>query len=504
MKRLFALLLCIAMLLSGCGTEANPQIGEPDVTTTEATTTTEETTTEATTVTTTEATTTATEPEWVIEPCNEVRYATADLNVRETPKQDGKRISHIDKGDEVTVTGWVDNGWARIKFRDGEYFINGKYLATEKPVVTTAATTATTTVAASSAIPDAETLVKEMGIGWNLGNTLDCVGDWINKSDTKNFETAWGHPVTTEEMIVKIKELGFNTIRIPVSWGEKTDKNFNIDEAWMDRVQEIVDYAYNNGMYVIINSHHDNYFYLPSVENEQSAKKFISKVWGQIAERFKGYDYHLIFESMNEPRLEGTDVEWWYNENDTRCKEAARILNELNQLFVDTVRSKGGYNKDRYLTVTPYCASPDTSTHNDFKLPTDSVKNRLIVSAHAYTPYNLVMGNDSKYVTFGSQQKKEIDNTMKKLYDKFVSKGIPVYIGETGCINKNNPDARYDWAYYFVSKAHECGIPVIVWENSGDGEGTESYGLFNRRTLEIFQVSKPVYNGLMDAVADFK
>ena len=93
---------------------------------------------------------------------------------------------------------------------------------------------------------------------------------------------------------------------------------------------------------------------------------------------------------------------------------------------------------------------------------------------------------------------------MKKLYNTFVSKGIPVYIGETGCINKNNPEARYDWAYYFVSQAHKNNMPCIFWDNSGDGEGTESYGLFNRRKLEIFEVSMPIYNGIMDAVADFK
>ncbi len=181
-RKIIALVLCLMLAFTaftGCAnTNSNEPTVEPDVTTakatteevttasevtTEDTTTTpettisetatevEETTTEAATTTepTTAATTTeatATEPEWVIEPCNEVRYATADLNVRATPEQSGERISHVDKGDEVTVTGWVDNGWARIKFRDGEYYVNGKYLAAEKPIVTTAATTEATTV----------------------------------------------------------------------------------------------------------------------------------------------------------------------------------------------------------------------------------------------------------------------------------------------------------------------------------------------------------------------
>ena len=358
----------------------------------------------------------------------------------------------------------------------------------EPPVTTTEAPIAEEVIAT----PAPDELIKQMSIGWNLGNTLDA----------PDGENSWGQPTTTKEMIDKLKELGFNTIRVPVSWGKHVDKNRNIDKSWLDRVQEVVDYGIDNGMYVIINSHHDNDYYYPSKEKAKASGEYIKDIWYQVAERFKDYDYHLIFESMNEPRLAGTNNEWWFDTNSQTCRDSAAVLNELNQIFVDTVRATGGNNTDRYLSVPPYSASPYDALNQYFSMPKDSVENRLILSIHAYTPYDLVMGNGMDKVKFGQSEESSIDDFMIKIYNNYVKKGIPVYIGETGCINKNNADARYEWAYYFNTKALDLGMMICVWDNGNDATGTESYAFFDRRALKIFDNSMCVYNGFMDALGD--
>ena len=167
-------------------------------------------------------------------------------------------------------------------------------------------------------------LVKEMKIGWNLGNTLDAT----SKSIGVNVEMAWGNPRTTQEMIDAIIDQGFNVIRIPVSWGGQMGKApaYNVLPAWMDRVQEVVDYAYGRGVYVIVNIHHEDWHF-PSEENKDAAAEQLAALWTAIATRFRDYDEHLIFEGMNEPRKIGTSVEW--NDGD---KEGRDVVNYLDQV----------------------------------------------------------------------------------------------------------------------------------------------------------------------------
>lgn len=210
-------------------------------------------------------------------------------------------------------------------------------------------------------IPDKECFrfVKDMKTGWNLGNTLDAYSQGKMYGDDISSEEIWGNPVTTKEMIDTLKNTGFRTVRIPVTWHNHVTDDGNgpvISEAWLDRVQEVVDYAYDNGMYVILNTHHDNTAniegeggYYPDTAHAEESDRYIRGIWTQVAERFKDYDEHLIFESLNEPRLAGTDYEWNFNAGVAECKDAAGSINRLNQLFVDTVRATGGNNVERYL-----------------------------------------------------------------------------------------------------------------------------------------------------------
>ncbi len=313
-------------------------------------------------------------------------------------------------------------------------------------------------------------LVKEMKIGWNLGNTLDAVGGSIGV----NMEMAWGNPKTTQEMIDTIIDQGFNVIRIPVSWGGQMGgaPAYTVLPAWMDRVQEVVDYAYSRGVYVIVNIHHEDWHF-PSEENKDAAAEQLTALWTAIATRFRDYDEHLIFEGMNEPRKTGTSVEW--NGGD---QEGRDVVNYLDQVFVDAVRATGGNNTIRNLMVPGYAASSSDAALKGIVLPQDD---HLIVSVHAYTPYDFALNTAGR--STWDNDTRDIDHLMEILDELFLSKGVPVIIGEFGAMNKDNEQERVQWARYYVGKAREYGVPCIWWDNNAfEGDG-ENFGLFNRREL---------------------
>lgn len=311
-------------------------------------------------------------------------------------------------------------------------------------------------------------LTSEIVIGWNLGNSLDATGSGMNS------ETSWGNPKVTKELILKVKEAGFNAVRIPTTWYNHADSDMNVDELWFDRVQEVVDYAYDEGMYVILNSHHENW-YDPYNDNLSEAKRRMKNLWTQIGQRFESYGERLIFEGMNEPRWRGTNFEW--NGGNSEGRET---VNKLNECFVKTVRATGGNNRYRALMIPTYAAS--SSGLDGFTLPEDK---SLIVSIHAYSPYNFAMNENgtTKFDTNDSNSTGELVWLSQTLYDRFVSKGTGVIIGECGTVNKNNLSDRLNWAGYFPGVFGEKGIPVFLWDNNAYGYGNEVFGLLNRTTL---------------------
>lgn len=192
--------------------------------------------------------------------------------------------------------------------------------------VTASVSTALPVTASAEVSGDTKTFLQNMGAGWILGNSLDATGTGLGS------ETSWGNPKTTKEMIDAVHDAGFNTIRIPVSWGKHTSgSDYTIDSAWMARVKEVVNYAYEDGMYVILNIHHDNssakdktIYYYPDSKHKEASLKFLTSVWSQISEEFKDYNDHLIFETLNEPRLVGTNDEWWIDPNNQTLRPPTR------------------------------------------------------------------------------------------------------------------------------------------------------------------------------------
>ena len=346
-------------------------------------------------------------------------------------------------------------------------------------------------------IPENEALqfVEDMQLGWNLGNTFDAT-DCYAETDLE-YETAWVGVATTKEMIQTIAGAGFKTIRIPVSWHDHVDENYQIRDVWMDRIQEVVDWAIEEDMYVILNIHHDNVegFLYPSYAQMDQSRKYMQTIWEQIAERFAEYDERLIFETMNEPRQTGTDHEWWITADSDVGKECIDAVNQLNQTAVDTIRANGkGYNKTRYIMVPGYCAAADYALTEGFVLPTDSAdaENRILVSVHAYIPYNFALAEaNDQYSTdqFSIAEKngtEDIDKLMKGLYDKFISQGTGVVIGEFGAMAKNNNiEARTEYAAYYIARANHYGITACWWDNNAFGGSGSNFGILRRVKSQI-------------------
>ena len=361
---------------------------------------------------------------------------------------------------------------------------------------------------------DTEAILEDMGLGWNLGNSLDATGG--SGLDT---ETSWSNPKTTQALIDKAKSLGFNTVRVPVSWGKHVSgDNYTIDSAWLARVKEVVDYCYKNDMYVILNIHHDTKSsasasgagYYPRSSAYSSSEKFVTSVWSQAAEYFKDYDYHLIFETLNEPRLIGTGYEWWFDKwrIPSEVKDAIDCINKLNQKAVDTIRDTGSNNKGRLIMCPGYDASIDGATVSGFKLPTDisGNKNRIAVSVHAYSPYNFAMNVGSGSTsTYTSSIKNELQGLFSTLKSNFRDKGIPVVIGEFGSTDKNNTAERVKWATDYTALAKKNNIPCVLWDNNAfavyNGNNivlnSEYHGYINRKNNTVTSPAKDVIEALM-------
>lgn len=346
-------------------------------------------------------------------------------------------------------------------------------------------------------------IVEAMGPGWNLGNQLESVTDNVPE------ETNWGNPVITEKLIQSVKAAGFKSIRIPVSYFAKIDddKDYTIDSKWLDRVQEVVDYCIKNDLYAVINIHGDGYntidgsWLLCNGKNQTEIKKKYKKVWKQIAERFKNYDEHLLFESMNE-EFDGS-----YSEPN---KEYYQNINDYNQIFVDTVRKTGDNNTKRWLIIPGWNTNIDYTTGDyGFKLPTDQYRDksidkeeqRIMISVHYYSPWDFCGGENCVITQWGNEaddpsktsttcDETYMKNQLNLMKTTFADKGYPVFIGEYGSIDKTSYDSENEYyRAYFARKlcqlSRKNGCIPMYWDNGYNG--VHGFGLFDRTTCEITQ-----------------
>ena len=322
-------------------------------------------------------------------------------------------------------------------------------------------------------------IVSSMTIGWNLGNTLDaCQADRdgagvINEhapDGEEPDETLWGNPMATPELFQALWDSGVNAVRIPVTWRDHIDDAGNISAAWLDRVQEVVDYAYDIGMYVIINVHHDGggdpqfgAWICNAATDYDSTLARYTNLWTQIADRFQDYDEHLIFESMNEVGFDSLSV-----------PKAYKTLNRLNQAFVDLIRSTGGKNPTRHLLIAGYWTDINKTCNSLYQMPDDPA-GRCIVSVHYYTPWDFCTTNiKNEWGTEAEQQ--EMENLIGMMKTNFTDKGIPVIVGEYAA-SGNDFNSCVFFCEKLVKMCHDYGIATFLWDN-GNGQfdrGTDTW-----------------------------
>ncbi len=346
-------------------------------------------------------------------------------------------------------------------------------------------------------------IVAAMGAGWNLGNQLEAAKNKLPG------ETNWGNPVITPELLALVKQAGFQSVRVPVAYLNKIGPgpDYEIDAAWLERIKQVVDYCIENDLYVVINMHGDGYYsvdgswLLCGEANQDEICEKYKAVWGQIATYFQDYDHHLLFESMNE-EFDGT----YGTPNRTYYEN----INRYNQIFVDTVRTSGGNNDERWIIVPGWNTDIDYTVGNyGFQIPTDTYRSsaipageqRIMISVHYYTPWDFcgtengnvtqwgdVATDSSKVAGYGKEA--DMKKQIQKVKDAFVSKGYPVFIGEYGAIDKTSYDASNNYyRAYFLQRmcelSKENGCVPMYWDNGYNG--VHGFGLFNRKTKQVTQ-----------------
>ena len=329
-------------------------------------------------------------------------------------------------------------------------------------------------------------LVERIVLGYNLGNTLDASHDpatqsWFKPKTWEDWETCWGQPVTTPKMIEDIVSRGFNIIRVPVTWFPHLDADGNVEQAWMDRVEQVVNYVLDAGCYCILNVQHDTgardasrtddgAWIAADINEYPTISPRFKHLWTQIATRFRDCDDRLLFEAMNET-LNG--LREWNTPNQDSDYEA---LNLLLQDFVDAVRATGGNNEWRNLVINPMGATSAQEEINAFECPLDVHSGHLIASVHSYNPYGFCndAGQWNHYI-FDEECQQEIDDIFARVEKRFAQElGLPFFFGEFGAIDRKKAMAeRIKYARYMATKFKQYGTSGLWWMGLYDREEEE-------------------------------
>lgn len=367
-----------------------------------------------------------------------------------------------------------------------------------------------------TALPKAEAMsdidglsfLQSTKLGWNLGNAMDAWNNGVSG------ETAWGNPKATAELFKALKAEGFGIVRIPVTWlGQfgSREEGYRIREAWLARLAELTGFAHDAGLKVIINIHHDgadSHHWLNIVkashseEEQEKVLEMIRAIWSQIATYFRNHGEYLVFEGFNEIH----DGGWGWGGNRKDGGLQYDILNEWNEVFVETVRATGGNNERRFLTVEGYVTNPEL-TMEHMVIPEDSAQDRLLVSVHCYDPSDYAIfakvpewGKTAKN-TLNHGQEAHFDSLFRRLKTRYIDVGIPVYIGEYGAVHQAGyEDFRRYYMEYVTKSAYDNGLVPVYWDNGARGSGKENFGLFVRNSGKRFSHAGPIIEAMQRAV----
>ncbi|MBQ2128441.1 MAG: cellulase family glycosylhydrolase [Prevotella sp.] len=334
---------------------------------------------------------------------------------------------------------------------------------------------------AGDSFPSSFATLEDLKLGYNLGNTLDSwpVGSWwdpTTKSPT-DWEQGWGQPITTPEIINAIAAKGFNIIRVPVTWGPHMDADGNVDAAWMARVKEVVDMVLAANCYCIVNVMHDTgasetAWLIADMDIYPTASVKYKKLWTQIANTFRDYGDHLLFECFNEILYCNNNNGWTAPAAGNGCYEAIR---RYHQDFVDAVRATGGNNEYRNLIINPYSSTSTQTALDEMAVPTDVHPNHIMMSIHSYDTYNFCNDNGEwSILVFDQSCRDEIDAVFTRVFKRAGELGIPAFFGEFGAIDgKKEPGERIKYAKYLKEKFTQYQTTGLWW-----------MGLIDRKTLE--------------------
>lgn len=340
-------------------------------------------------------------------------------------------------------------------------------------------------------------LVHDMGLGINLGNTLEACGSWISPGGgVSGYETAWGSPVITQEMIQGYADYGFGVLRIPVAWSNLMEEDYTISQELTDRVNEIIGWTLDSGMYAIVNIHWDGGWWENFPTDYDECMKKYTRIWEQLSEAFKDYGDKLMFESLNE---EGGWESVWnsYSNSDKGKDEAFGLLNSINQTFVDIVRSSGGNNAGRHLLIAGYNTAITHTCDEHFKMPDDPM-NRCAVSVHYYAPSTFcILEKDESWgkakTTWGDEKDlEEMNELIDMLKTTYIDKGIPVIIGEYSVAAKSNKEQEQVENYMVtVTEAmFEAGLCPVIWDVQNDYYNRYTRQFLYPEMLEKLMMSK--------------
>lgn len=315
-----------------------------------------------------------------------------------------------------------------------------------------------------------------MGNGINLGNTMEAYGRAHLGTDARptQYETFWGQPVTTREMLEGMKAAGFDTLRLPVAWTNMMDfesGDYTIDPAYLDRVEEIVGYARSAGMYVIINDHWDGgwwgMFGSASQETRSRAMELYKSMWTQVGERFRDYSDYVIFESGNEElgfRLNDTDIA--QDSGTLSDGECYVQTNRINQVFVDTIRATGGNNASRFLLIAGFGTDVRGTCDSRYKMPEDTAADKLLVSVHYYDPSGYCI--NTSLSKWGTRQEYQAMNDTLAMMERFTRQGYGVVIGEYGVLiedpERGLKENAGEYVRNFLNNCDLYGYCPVLWD----------------------------------------
>lgn len=316
-------------------------------------------------------------------------------------------------------------------------------------------------------------VIRLMGNGTNLGNTLEAYnhGGYLSGMNPADFETGWGQPYTSREMIQGMKDAGFDTLRIPVAWTNGMNfesGDYTIDERLMARVEEVVNFALDADMYVIVNDHWDGGWWgmFGSADDavREQAWDIYEAMWTQIGERFKDYSYKLIFEAANEElgdRL--NDKEITGSKGVLTQDECYEMANSINSEFVKLIRAQGGKNADRFLLIAGYNTDIRMTCDDRFEMPEDTAEDKLLLSVHYYTPWDYC-GTDA-VTSWGSPTDYDEQNELFEELSKFSKEGYGVVIGEYAVMGKNKEN-RADFYSNLLDNCDLYDFCPVLWDCS--------------------------------------